>query len=249
MKLTSFLVISALFVFSIPNIVSAEYVALKSKSTVGNSIQNINITLDNYKQAYKNYYLAKNASDTLTIADYYVKAISHIAKANALEKDNISYIALAMQIYRGKGVLPYAKSSFFKSEKILQSEIEKNPNDIAVLLDYAILCYSGDMAYRNEAPLYKAYAMPLAKKVINLTDGSTDAQKIRQRAMAWLILGEKEKFVKILDQGNTNIGNKTSIFYLNLYKKTVSKNTWLWPVADKYIINEYLLYYLCDISR
>ena len=43
--------------------------------------------------------------------------------------------------------------------------------------------------------------------------------------------------------------NSTNKFYLELYEKTVAQGQWLWPVADMYLVNEYLLYYLCDISR
>ena len=124
----------------------------------------------------------------------------------------------------------------------------------ATLLDYAILCYAGDMAYRSEGDQYKQKATHMAQKIIKITDDTDDVKALRARAYAYLMLGQEAEFKDTL---RTEPGffskffgdNSTNEFYLDLYEKTVIKGQWLWPVADKYLVNEYLLYYLCDISR
>ncbi len=246
--------IASALILLVPSVSKADYIPMKPKSVVVTQTQNFQQGLEYYNNAYEAYYVAKNSSDTLITAENYVKAIANISKANTVESDNVSYVALSMQIYRGKGVLPYAKSAVLKAEKILQSKLQLEPNNVATLLDYAILCYAGDMAYRPEAAQYKHKATQMAQKIIKLTDDTDDIKALRARAYAYLILGQEADFKDTMriepDFFSKLFGNNsTNEFYLDLYEKTVAKGQWLWTVADKYLVNEYLLYYLCDISR
>lgn len=246
--------IASALILLVPSVSKADYVPMKPKSSVVTQTQNFQQGLEYYNNAYEAYYFAKNSTDTLITAENYVKAIANISKANTVDPDNVSYVALAMQIYRGKGVLPYAKSAVLKAEKLLQSKLETEPNDVATLLDYAILCYAGDMVYRPEAALYKQKGSQIAQKIIQLTENTENIKDLRARAYAYLILGQEADFKDTMriEPGFFSkllVNNATNEFYLDLYEKTVGKGQWLWPVADKYIVNEYLLYYLCDISR
>lgn len=68
--------------------------------------------------------------------------------------------------------------------------------------------------------------------------------------MANLVLGNEDKFLVLLRESAEGIHkDSTSKFYLSLYNSFVDKGLWLWPVDNKYLNNEYLLYYLCDLSR
>ena len=253
MKKYAVIMASALIML-IPAVSNANYVPLKVKSPSATQSVDIKQGLQFFNAAYEAYFAAKNSDTSLTAAENYVKAIANISKANAIEPDNVSYIALSMQIYRAKGVLPYAKNAVLKAEKLLQSKLQAEPNDVSTLLDYAILCYAGDMAYRPEAAQYKQKATQMAQRIIKLTDDTDDIKALRARAYAYLMLGQEGKFkdtMRIEPGFFSKLfgNNSTNKFYLELYEKTVAQGQWLWPVADMYLVNEYLLYYLCDISR
>lgn len=248
------LIVASALIMLVPAVSNADYVPMKTKSPAAVQSVDLKQGFQYFNTAYEAYYNAKNSSDNLFAAENYVKAIANVSQASTIEPDNVSYIALSMQIYRGKGVLPYAKSAVLKAEKILQSKLQAEPNDVATLLDYAILCYAGDMAYRPEAAHYKQKATQMAQKIINLTDDTDDIKALRARAYAYLLLGQEAEFkdtMRIEPGFFSKLfgNNSTNEFYLDLYEKTVAKGQWLWPVADKYLVNEYLLYYLCDISR
>lgn len=247
MKFYSLLLAGAMTAF-LPNVCSADYVSLQPKAAVQQDFQS---SMQYFNQAYEAYFAAQNASVPIEKADFYVQAISNIAKANAGEAENIAYIALQMQIYRGKGVLPYAKSAFLRAEKILQNRLEKSPENAGILLDYAILCRAGDMAYRPESKEYYAKSQQLAEKVCNILTEDTNANALIAKAMANLVLENESEFQALLTEAILLEGKHfgRSSFYLNLYNETVAQNIWLWPVAEKYLQNEYLLYYLCDLSR
>lgn len=247
MKFYSLLLACAVTAF-LPNVCSADYVPLKTKAVVQQDLQS---GMEYYNQAYEAYFAAKNTSAPIEKADFYVRAISNIAKANVVETENVAYIALQMQIYRGKGVLPYAKSAFLRAEKLLQNKLQQSPDNASVLLDYAILCRAGDMAYRPESKEYFAKSQQLAEKVCNILTEDTSANAQFAKAMANLVLGNESTFKALLAEAIHSEGRYfgRSSFYLDLYNETVAQNSWLWPVAEKYLQNEYLLYYLCDLSR
>ncbi len=202
-----------------------------------------------FNQAYEAYYAAKNTNVAAERGTLYATAISDIAKARIIDDSNISYVILSMQIYRGKGVLPYAKSAFLQAEKFLQNELLSN-NNVRLLLDYAILCHAGDMAYRPEKEVYYQKGQLLAKEICFLLNKDEQSDNLRILAMANLVLGNEDKFLELLQKSANCIDNYgTSKFYLDLYNDTVMKKKWLWPVAEKYLQNEFLLFYLCDLSR
>lgn len=246
MKTYGVLLIGALLM-GLPAVCAADYVPMKPKAVVQ---QDMRTGMQCFNAAYEAYFAAKNADAALARGGFYAQAISNIAKANAMESDNVSYIALSMQVYRGKGVLPYAKSAVLRAEKLLQDRLALEPDDVGALLDYAILCRAGDMAYRPEQQEYYKKSQRLARQVCDALAQDNSADALCAKAMASLVLGKEEQFFSLLDAGvKAGGGFGASGFYLNLYKNTVAQNSWLWPAAEKYLQNEFLLYYLCDLSR
>lgn len=241
------LLLASVFLAGLPAICEADYVPLKPKAVVQ---QDIKVGMQYFNDAYEAYYAAKNTSVPAEIGNFYAQAIAEIAKANTVEADNISYISLSMQIYRGKGVLPYAKSAFLRAEKLLQDRLSLDSDDVGALLDYAILCRAGDMAYRPEQQEYHQKSQQLARQVCLLLEQDNGADALCAKAIANLVLDNKEEFLAMLKASNkANDNSGANQFYLSLYEETVAKNSWLWPVAAKYLDNEFLLYYLCDLGR
>lgn len=246
MKTYGVLVIGALLM-GLPAVCAADYVPMKPKSIVQ---QDMRTGMQCFNAAYEAYFAAKNADSVIARGNFYAQAISNIAKANAMESDNVAYIVLSMQIYRGKGVLPYAKSAVLRAEKLLQDRLALVPDAAGALLDYAILCRAGDMAYRPEQQAYYQKSQQLARQVCVALAQDNSSDALCAKAMANLVLNNKEQFLSLLKAGLKTSGEPgASGFYLNLYENTVAKNSWLWPVAEKYLQNEFLLYYLCDLSR
>ena len=246
MKLFKILLIS-FCMFFIPNITKANYISIEQDALLSPNYIEGN---DYFNQAYEAYCAAKNATVATEKGYFYAKAISNISKAKVIENDNVAYFVLSMQIYRGKGVLPYAKKTFYESERLLQKSLEHNVNNAALLLDYAILCRAGDIAYSSEYDEYREKAKKLAQKVCTLLDKDNSPKSLRSKAMANLVLGNEDKFLVLLRESAEGIHkDSTSKFYISLYNSFVDKGLWLWPVDNKYLNNEYLLYYLCDLSR
>ena len=245
MKTYGVLLIGALLM-GLPAVCAADYVPLKPNVVVEQDIQT---AMQNFNTAYEAYFAAKNADAAAERGNFYAQAIASIAKANALENENVAYIALSMQIYRGKGVLPYAKSAFLRAEKLLQDRLGDDPEDAGALLDYAILCRAGDMAYRPEQQEYYQKSQQLARQVCSLLEQDNGADALGAKAMANLVLGNEEKFLELMQASINADGFGANSFYLNLYENTVAQNSWLWPVAEKYLQNEFLLCYLCDLGR
>lgn len=241
------LLLAGLFLAGLPAVCTADYVPLKPKAVVQ---QDMKAGMRHFNLAYEAYFAAKNTDAAIERGNFYSQAITNIAKANAMESDNIAYIALSMQIYRGKGVLPYAKSAALRAEKLLQDRLALKTDDAGALLDYAILCRAGDMAYRPEQQEYYQKSQQLAWQVCSLLASDKSSDSLCAQAMANLVLGNKEQFLTLLKaSAKTGGGFGVSGFYLDLYKNTAAQNTWLWPAAEKYLDNEFLLYYLCDLSR
>ena len=241
------LLLASILLVGLPSFCEANLMNVKANNA---SQQDINGGMQYFNSAYEAYFSAKNSASMAEAGNFYAQAIADAAKANTVEPENISYIALSMQIYRGKGVLPYAKSAFLRAEKLLQDRLDLKPDDVGALLDYAILCKAGDMAYRPEQAEYHLKSQRLAQKVCSLLISDSSAEACCAKAIANLILGNENQFLRLLkasDQGNHDL--IINRFYLTLYENTVEQDTWLWLVAEKYLQNEFLLYYLCDLSR
>ncbi len=241
------LLLAGFFLVGIPSFCEADLTPVKADSITQ---QNINVGMQYFNGAYEAYFAAKNSVSMAQAGNFYAQAIADAAKANTIEPENISYIVLSMQIYRGKGVLPYAKSAFLRAEKLLQDRLKLSSSDVGALLDYAILCKAGDMTYRPEQTEYHLKSQRLAQKVCSLLIADSSAEAYCAKAMANLVLGNEKQFLTLLKasaQGNHDL--IINRFYLTLYENTIEKDTWLWPVADKYLQNEFLLYYLCDLGR
>ena len=119
MKLFKILLIS-FCVFFIPNITKANYISIEQDALLSPNYIEGN---DYFNQAYEAYCAAKNATVATEKGYFYAKAISNISKAKVIENDNVAYFVLSMQIYRGKGVLPYAKKDFLWIGKIITKKV------------------------------------------------------------------------------------------------------------------------------
>ena len=108
------LIVASALIMLVPAVSNADYVPMKAKPAVATQSMDLKQGLEYFNTAYEAYYNAKNSSDNLVTAENYVKAIANVSKANTIEPDNVSYIALSMQIYRGKVGLPMAKVQFWR---------------------------------------------------------------------------------------------------------------------------------------
>ena len=187
-------------------------------------------------EAYESYIEARKSPKSQQ-SELYAKAISAISRATAIEPNNISYLILASQIYRAKGGMPYAKEYFSRAQSLMEEQLAIQPNNIYVNLQYAIVCYSGDVRYWQNYDKYNHEATRYANKVIYLSDKSSDLREAT--AISYLIKGDAKRFEKIMQ--DVAKSNDTAKFYYTLYHDTVAKGQWLWPSksADK----EFLLYY------
>ncbi len=193
------LLMAAALLVAAPAVCSAETPLEMTRPAIVVQTEN-KVGMELYNSAYESYISAKKSTDRIKSAEHYSIAIAGIAKANTAEPDCVEYLALAMQAYRGKGVLAYAQGSFKKAEKVLQARLKANPADYEALLDYAILCYAGDMAYTSECDLYKEKAEKMAAEIVQLTQNADSFDKLRVRGLAQLILGQTESFKRTMYQ-------------------------------------------------
>ena len=140
-----------------------------------------------FLQAYLSYSEARPMGALGKGSEPYAGAIHAIAQAVAMEPENVDYLFLASQIYRGKGGVSMAKDYFLRAEKLLQERIKKNPESIGANLDYAILCYAGDARYWEEYGAYLKKAQAQAKRVLSLCKKREGDEGV-QIPMAWAYL-------------------------------------------------------------
>ena len=226
-----------------------------------------------FNSACDAYFKAQVIEDSTEVGKMYAKAISDISKACALEPLNADYLLLGSQIWRGKGGISYSKSYFAKAENLLKQKLELVPNDIPVNLDYAIICYSGDVRFWNNYSKYQKQAEKYAKKVITLCKAELkkedNSNLVRVMAMANLVLDKQDECQELFgkakqmdseDKGftlwkflgfeeETVERESINIFYADLFENTVAKKQWLWNVDSKNIDKEFLLYYMTDEAR
>lgn len=203
-------------------------------------------------KAQNAYWQAKRAADERTKSAYYAEAIAAVAKATALEPENADYCLLASQIYRGKGGIPYAKKYFTQAESILKQRLAQKPKDIFANLDYAVLCYAGDVRFWQEYADYQKQAQQYARTVLLLTDNKElTGGELQARAMAYLLLGERGQCHRLLQEAAAKYGGAEALpaQRLRLYESTVLQGKWLWQVSEKYAASEFLLDYMTDPSR
>ncbi len=226
-----------------------------------------------FNSACDAYFKAQVIEDGTEISKMYAKAISDISKACALEPLNADYLLLGSQIWRGKGGISYAKSYFAKAENLLKQKLDLSPNDIPANLDYAIICYAGDVRFWNNYSKYKKQAEKYAEKVITLCKDELKKEDnsnfVRVMAMANLVLDKQDECQELFgkakqmdseDKGfslwkflgfeeETVERESINIFYADLFENTVAKKQWLWKVDSKNIDKEFLLYYMTDEAR
>lgn len=226
-----------------------------------------------FSSACDAYFKAQVIKDGTEVSKMYAKAISDISKACVMEPLNADYLLLGSQIWRGKGGISYAKSYFTKAENLLKQKLELVPNDISTNLDYAIVCYAGDVRFWNNYSKYKKQAEKYAEKVIALCKDELkkedNSNLVRVMAMANLILNNKDECLELLlkakkmdtqEKGfsllkffgfeDEKIEHKTAnVFYSDLFENTVAKEQWLWLADSKNVDKEFLLYYMTDEAR
>ncbi len=197
-----------------------------------------------FLQAYLAYSEARPVGALGKGSDPYARAIHAIAQAVAMEPENVDYLFLASQIYRGKGGISMAKDYFLRAEKLLQERIKADPESIGTNLDYAILCYAGDARYWKECDAYLKKAQVQANRVLSLCKKREGDEGVRiPMAWAYLVKGNAKECEKILSSSKL----PATRFYLDLYKDTVKKGKWFWPAKDPG--RELLLYYMTDGGR
>ncbi len=226
-----------------------------------------------FNNACEAYFNAQVMEDSTEVSKMYAKAISDISKACALEPTNTDYLLLGSQIWRAKGGISYAKSYFAKAEAVLKQRLEANPDDVVANLDYAIVCYAGDVRFWNNYSEYSKLAKKHAEKVIDVCKKKfkkeDNSNLVRVMAIANLIIGNKDKCQELLAESkkmdteskwfsllkffgfeNEKIEHKTAnVFYSDLFENTVAKGQWLWLADAKNVDKEFLLYYLTDEAR
>ena len=201
-----------------------------------------------FQQAYAAYCTARPMTAQGAGSKPYAEAIGAIAQATALEPENVDYLLLASQIYRGKGGIPYAKEYFSRAENILQEQLLTQPDSIDANLEYAILCYAGDVRYWPDYDSYREKAKKHAEHVISLykkadQNPQKDSNDQIPLALAFLIKGDNASCEKLL----AAMEHPTAEFYYELYEETVKKKEWFWSVKDAG--KEFLLYYMTDPNR
>ena len=193
-----------------------------------------------FQQAYAAYSKARPMTALGAGSEPYAEAIDAITRAIALEPENVDYLLLASQIYRGKGGISSAKEYFNRAEAVLLDHLSADPDSIDANLDYAILCYAGDVRYWANYSTYLKKAKKHADRVLSLCNKETHPFSM---ALACLIKGNAKECERLLEMS----GHPTVRFYYILYKNTVRKGTWYWPVKDAG--KEYLLYCMTDPNR
>ena len=248
---------------------------------IANDVQNNKQSLSNdsvtgqqlFKSAYDSYFNAQIAEDSSEVSKMYAKAITDISKAVTLEQHNSDYWILGSLIWRGKGGISYAKGYFNNSELLLNKKLKENPADIGANLDYAILCYAGDVRFWENYPFYENVAKEYARKTIDLCESKLEKEEnsnlVRVIAMSKLILDKPDECKELLIKAKNidlkkaefsimkflgleikeNTGKSSNAFYEELYENTISKNRWFWYVESHNIPKEFLLYYITDGSR
>lgn len=234
--------------------------ALNGRDSDGNLIEgNASLLAVN---AYDNYVSAKSTDNAADRSIYYGNAIRDINAALKKEPHNSDYLIIASQIYRAKGGLSYAKDYFRRSEAIILEKLAKNPDDIIANLDYATMCYAGDVRYWPEYNEYTKKAKEYAKKVIELSKQKTSSENIKSqylrcRAYAMLLLGDNKKCEELLLQRtgkDADAIDKTDftsaeLSDYNFYRFCLVENAWLWQVSEESQPKEYLMYCFADGSK
>lgn len=123
-----------------------------------------------FSDAVANYKNARMAEDAAEKSMFYAGAVKNINQAIVLKRDYAGAYLLASQIYRGKGGISYAKKYFNKALDVSADKLTACPDDIALNLEYSIMCCAGDARYWTDYSKYKDFAAMQARRVLVLCE-------------------------------------------------------------------------------
>lgn len=221
------------------------------------------------------YEFARMETDAGKRSQFYADAVRNISKIVATDIENGEAFLLASQIYRAKGGASYAERYLKQADGIFYHAAQTNPQNISANLDYAVFCFATSLP---SSPDQEKRALVYADKTIQLIEAQRklpavepNNSNLRYEALAYLVKGDHILCEKLLaaaadynkqkgedpDVDENNISGSVynrkhttaNIFYHSLFRDTVMKQIWLWPVAAKNLAKEFLLYYLTDLSR
>ncbi len=221
------------------------------------------------------YEYARMETDAGKRSQLYADAVKNIAAIVATDIDNGEAFLLASQIYQAKGGLSFAERYLKRADDIFCRAAETNPQSITANLDYAVFCFATSL---NSNPNRKKKALAYADKTLKLIEAQRkmpadekNKSYLRYEALAYMVKGDNSMCEKLLadaagyDKQNekySDVDGKeaasiafdrkhttANIFYHSLFEDTVMQQKWLWPVAEKNVDKDFLLYYLTDLSR
>jgi hypothetical protein len=228
-----------------------------------------------FNEACVAYEFARMETDAGKRSQFYADAIKNIAAIVATDAENGEAFLLASQIYRAKGGLAYAERYLKRADDIFYHAAQTNPKSVAANLDYAVFCYATSLTtklnQKKKAQLYADKTLKLIEAERKIQADQQNKNYLRYEALAYLMKGDSGKCEKLLsaaadydkqsmassgfeekDASGIAYGRKhttANIFYQSLFEDTVMQQKWLWPVAEKNVAKEFLLYYLTDLSR
>lgn len=228
-----------------------------------------------FNNACAAYEFARLETEAWKRSQFYADAVNNVSKIVVTESDNGEAFLLASRIYRAKGGASYAERYLKQADGIFYHVAQTNPQSISANLDYAVFCFATSLP---SSPDQEKKALVYADKTIQLIEAQRklpavepNNSNLRYEALAYLVKGDHILCEKLLaaaadynkqkgedpDVDENNISGSVynrkhttaNIFYHSLFRDTVMKQIWLWPVAAKNLAKEFLLYYLTDLSR
>ena len=228
-----------------------------------------------FNEACTAYEFARMETDAGKRSQFYADAVKSIAYIIATDAENGEAFLLASQIYRAKGGVPYAEKYLKRADNVFYNAVQANPQNIATNLDYAVFCYATSLTANSnqekKAQIYAEKSLDLIEAQKKMQTDKQNKNYLRYEALAYLVKGDDKMCDKLLavaseydqqsgkysvingkDAARVDYSRKhttADIFYHSLFEDTVMQQKWLWPVAAKNVVKEFLLYYLTDLSR
>lgn len=226
-----------------------------------------------FDEACRAYENANLATDAGSRSIFYANAIKAVNQVISVNPNHGEALLLAAQVYREKGGVSFSNNYLKRADEWFYGICESQPQSISANLDYAVFCFIGSWNKKqdqlNLAQRYADETLRLIDEKNKNSDIKEQKSYLRLKAIAYLVKGDAATCEKLLAEaaentssevlsvfdnyGNTAVSNaqrtNANRFYLSLYQETVKKKIWLWPVAEKNVVNAFLLYYMMDLNR